>query len=168
MTDFISLSCPSCGAKLEITEDIERFSCSHCGKEHIVRRGGGIVSISPIVTGLKDVKVGVDKTVSELALIRLKNEKDKLENEIDETIKDFNSEGKGLYKWAVIIGFVSIWIGISNSSALGVIVGVGFIAYIFFNEHLRQKKLNNGTSNLQLEIENIDKEISKHKKIIQE
>jgi primosomal protein N' len=74
MSDFITLSCPPCGGKLEITQDIERFACSHCGGEHVVRRGGGIVSLAPIVAGLKQVQVGVDKTASELAIQRLTGE----------------------------------------------------------------------------------------------
>ena len=41
MADFVTLSCPSCGGKLEVTRDIERFACAHCGREHIVKRTGG-------------------------------------------------------------------------------------------------------------------------------
>jgi transposase len=49
---FISLTCPTCGGKLEITESIERFACAHCENEHIVKRGGGIDSITHIVEEL--------------------------------------------------------------------------------------------------------------------
>jgi hypothetical protein len=74
MTDFVTLSCPSCGGKLEITQDIERFACAHCGREHIVKRSGGVVSLSPIVDAVKEVKVSVDKTNAELAIVRLEKE----------------------------------------------------------------------------------------------
>lgn len=37
MPDFVTLSCPTCGGQLQITKDIERFACGHCGNEHIVR-----------------------------------------------------------------------------------------------------------------------------------
>lgn len=40
MADFITLSCPSCRAKLQITDDIDRFACLHCDNEHLVRRRG--------------------------------------------------------------------------------------------------------------------------------
>ena len=53
MADFVTLTCPSCGGKLQITQDIERFACAHCGREHIVKRSGGIVSLSPIIDALK-------------------------------------------------------------------------------------------------------------------
>jgi hypothetical protein len=74
MADFVTLTCPSCGGKLEITSDIDRFACSHCGREHIVKRSGGIISLSPVVDELKKVGVGVDKTAAELAIVRLQKE----------------------------------------------------------------------------------------------
>ncbi len=74
MPDFVTLSCPSCGGKLQITSDVERFACAHCGREHVVNRGAGIVSLSPVVDALKTVGVGVDKTAAELAIVRLNKE----------------------------------------------------------------------------------------------
>jgi hypothetical protein len=71
MPDFVTLTCPSCGGKLQITNDINRFACSYCGAEHIVRRSGGIVSLAPVVAALQRVQAGVDKTASELAITRL-------------------------------------------------------------------------------------------------
>jgi predicted RNA-binding Zn-ribbon protein involved in translation (DUF1610 family) len=81
---LVTLTCPSCGGKLQITNDIERFSCGHCGNEHMVRRNGNAISLAPVIEGLKGVKVGVDKTVSELAIKRLSEEIDNLEKEISE------------------------------------------------------------------------------------
>ena len=74
MADFVTLTCPSCGGQLEISRDIDRFACAHCGREHLVNRSGGIVSLSPVIDALKKVGVGVDKTAAELAIVRLKNE----------------------------------------------------------------------------------------------
>jgi DNA-directed RNA polymerase subunit RPC12/RpoP len=48
MQDFITLSCPSCGYKLQIKKDVDRFVCADCGKEYIVNRGGGIVNLKPV------------------------------------------------------------------------------------------------------------------------
>ncbi len=74
MTNFITLTCPSCGAKLQITGEIDRFACAACGNEHIVNRSGGIVSPKPLIDSMKGVKVGLDKTSSELAIVRLNKE----------------------------------------------------------------------------------------------
>ena len=74
MTDFVTLSCPSCGAKLEIGKDTDRFACEHCGQEHIVKRGGGVVSLSPVLDAIGKIEVGVDKTAAELAIVRLRKD----------------------------------------------------------------------------------------------
>lgn len=88
MAEFVSLTCPSCGSKLQVGNDLERFACGYCGNELVVKRGGGIVSLSPVVEGLQRVEravqhldvgmqrvgAGVDTTASELALQRLEKE----------------------------------------------------------------------------------------------
>jgi DNA-directed RNA polymerase subunit RPC12/RpoP len=74
MAGFVTLTCPSCGGKLQVTQDIERFACSYCGSEHVVKRSGGIVSLVPVVEGLKKVQSGVDRTASELAIRRLRDD----------------------------------------------------------------------------------------------
>ena len=74
MQNIITLTCPNCGGKLEITSDIERFTCMYCGAEHIVKRGVGVISLVPVVESIKKVQTGVDKTASELAINRLYRE----------------------------------------------------------------------------------------------
>ncbi|NMC86137.1 MAG: zinc-ribbon domain-containing protein [Anaerolineaceae bacterium] len=87
-SDFITLSCPNCGGKLQITPDIERFACQYCGYEHIVRRNGGIVSLEPVVRVMQNIDaninlvgVGVnrlgassEKQIAEQTIARLKTE----------------------------------------------------------------------------------------------
>jgi hypothetical protein len=74
MPNLINLTCPKCGGKLQITNDIDRFSCGYCGNELILQRSGGGITVTPIVEGLREVKAGVDKTASELAIVRLEKE----------------------------------------------------------------------------------------------
>ncbi|HML23066.1 MAG TPA: hypothetical protein PKD09_15540 [Aggregatilinea sp.] len=78
MSDFITLTCPNCGGRLEITHDVDRFACAYCGAEHLVRRGGGIVTLAPVLAGLRDVQAGVNRAASELAIRRLETEIDRL------------------------------------------------------------------------------------------
>jgi hypothetical protein len=84
MPDFITLTCPTCGGKLQITNSIDCFACGHCGNEHIVRREGGIVYLSPLVEGLQQIRTGVDKTAAELAIVRLPREIAELERQLHE------------------------------------------------------------------------------------
>ncbi|MFN3980148.1 MAG: hypothetical protein ACK4SA_07185 [Caldilinea sp.] len=74
MADFVSLTCPACNGKLQIGKDLDRFAGGYCGTEFVVNRGG-VVSLSPVVEGLKRVEKGVDKTASELAIARLNKSK---------------------------------------------------------------------------------------------
>lgn len=74
MSDFITLSCPSCGGRLEITKDMDRFVCAHCGNEQIVRRAGGTISLAPVMEGLQKVQASTDRVSAELAIQRLTKE----------------------------------------------------------------------------------------------
>jgi ribosomal protein S27AE len=72
MGDFLTLTCPSCGARLHLTDDIERFACQNCGNEHLVRRSGGIVALTPLVESLEGIGRAADRHASELAVGRLR------------------------------------------------------------------------------------------------
>lgn len=101
MSDFITLSCPSCGGKLQITPDLDRFACTHCGTEHIVRRGTGVISLAPVVEGLRQVQTGVDKTAAELAIVRLTQE---IERQKQNAIHLSSSTGEQLAGGFVVFG----------------------------------------------------------------
>jgi ribosomal protein S27AE len=102
--DFVTLTCPSCGGKLQVTNDIDRFACAHCGTEQVVRRGGGIVSLSPVLDRLAEVEAEVDEAVSELAVKQLSEEIAKLEVELERA----KSQWKGL----LIAGIACFAIGL--------------------------------------------------------
>jgi ribosomal protein S27E len=87
MSEFITLTCPSCGGKLQITYNVERFACANCGNEHLVKRQGGAIFLTPVVETLQHIQVGTDKTASELAISRLKSEIDEIEK-IKREVKD--------------------------------------------------------------------------------
>lgn len=82
MPDFMPLTCPTCGGKLQITPDIERFVCTHCGNEHLVRRGAGIVSLAPVVDSMDALRRATDRTASELAIRRTRDEMAELESAV--------------------------------------------------------------------------------------
>ncbi|MTW10574.1 hypothetical protein GM658_08145 [Pseudoduganella eburnea] len=68
---ILSLKCVNCGAGLEVKPDICDFSCGYCGVQQHVERGGGIVSLRRVEEALDDVKLGTNRTASELAIARL-------------------------------------------------------------------------------------------------
>jgi len=75
MPDFITLTCPQCGGKLQITNDIDRFACQYCGAEHIVRRGGGIVSLAPVMEKLQGIEQGISQVITEVGRVEKSSSK---------------------------------------------------------------------------------------------
>jgi hypothetical protein len=53
MSDLITLTCPSCGGRLEVTNNTERYVCAHCGNSHIVDPGVRAESLAKEVEILK-------------------------------------------------------------------------------------------------------------------
>ena len=123
MTDHISLTCPSCGGKLQISNDIDRFACSYCGNEQIVRRSGGIVSLKPVIEALDGVKVGVDRTASELAIMRLERE-----------ILELERQRRGMLAKPLIGGSFILWSG--TFILLGLVTILFGFMFLFFQKDL--------------------------------
>src|SRR5260370_39266773 len=119
--NFISLKCQSCGGKLDVYEDMERFACGYCGTEMIGQRRSGTVALKLVQEAIKKVQVGTDKTAAELALVRL-----------DDELKALNSKASRLRntKEEFMIGFGSIlaftglmlFIGAVNAGEIGLVV----------------------------------------------
>jgi predicted RNA-binding Zn-ribbon protein involved in translation (DUF1610 family) len=53
MSNLITLTCPSCGGRLEVTNNTERYVCVHCGNAHIVDPGVRAESLAREVEVLK-------------------------------------------------------------------------------------------------------------------
>ena len=71
---MIALSCQNCGAKLEISDDLEVFACKHCGMNYRVERAGGTVALTRLEEQLEAVSASANRQAAELALVRLKGE----------------------------------------------------------------------------------------------
>jgi ribosomal protein S27E len=71
---FVNLNCANCGAKLDVYDDLDRFSCSFCGTELVAQRRGGTVALRAVTEAISKVQVGTDKTAAELAITRYEKE----------------------------------------------------------------------------------------------
>jgi hypothetical protein len=71
----IRLGCVGCGANLDISQQMERLACAHCGTQQIVQRSGGAIHLQGVAETLSRVQVGTDKTAAELAIARLTKER---------------------------------------------------------------------------------------------
>ncbi len=74
MPNFSTWPCPSCGAALEVAEEVSRVTCDACGNEHEVKHVGGRVTLHIISSIKKKIEEGFDKAESEAALSKLKKE----------------------------------------------------------------------------------------------
>jgi DNA repair exonuclease SbcCD ATPase subunit len=132
MSNLITLTCPSCGGRLEVTNNTERYVCAHCGNSHIVDPGVRAESLASEVEALKN----------ESAIRRLDSEIEDLEKRKQElqasafTIKSPEIEA-ALVKWlfvglliVVVIGIVAIGAQIGNGEnlALYLIVSAPLLA----------------------------------------
>jgi DNA-directed RNA polymerase subunit RPC12/RpoP len=75
---ILKLACPSCGADLEISPEMEAFACGYCGSQQMVQRRGGTVALKLVTDAISKVQVGTDRTAAELAIQRLQKEIDAL------------------------------------------------------------------------------------------
>jgi len=98
----ISLKCVNCGATLDIGPGVDNFACSYCGTQQHVERSGGIVSLRRIETALSGVQQATDRTASELALVRLKQEMTSIRIEVETKVKALREADE---KENVAIGF---------------------------------------------------------------
>lgn len=81
----IPMKCPSCGAGLQISQQMDSFACGYCGTSIRTVRQGGTVSL--LIEAVTKVQIATDRTAAELALARLGKELDQLDKEIAELEK---------------------------------------------------------------------------------
>ena len=100
----IKLSCVSCSSNLDISQNINRLACGHCGTQQIVERSGGAIYLRGIAEAISKVQVGTDKTAAELALARISNEIEVTHYQRTERVEYWMSiKTQKLYKWKVFI-----------------------------------------------------------------
>jgi len=67
MADVITVSCPSCGAKLEPTQDIDSCSCVYCGNRYFVTRTGSVAHIEAVISSVGEILGEIGSTASKSA-----------------------------------------------------------------------------------------------------
>lgn len=115
-TTCIPLNCQSCGGKLEIYSDMDRFACGYCGTEMMVQRRGGTVALKAVTEAIAKVQVGTDRTAAELALVRLETEmKDRKTAE-----RVLRENSAGLFNELLVYGAIFVIFGVVAVVQIGV------------------------------------------------
>jgi DNA-directed RNA polymerase subunit RPC12/RpoP len=138
---FINLSCATCGAKLDVYDDMDRFACGYCGNQQIVQRRGGTVALKAVTNAIGKVQIGTDKTAAELAIARY----DKELQELHEQVKKAKAAEKGqggafgtpgvfgsiVCALVVIVGLTAVGGGTGFFCALGIVVFSG-VMHVYY------------------------------------
>lgn len=175
-----TLTCPSCGGKLQISDKINRFACGYCGNEQIVHRESGIVYLEPIAEDVRHIRIGVDnlrggvdKTAAELAIARLTKELSDLEAEL----KTANT--RDLYKWKqrpdgeTALGVLSVFlffVAINSRSLLVLIVFIACLSvflYMWITRHGEAQKLKKeAIDDIQAEMSDVKAALTRNRKLV--
>ncbi|MFH1918629.1 MAG: GYF domain-containing protein [Planctomycetota bacterium] len=169
--EFVTLTCPTCSGKLEVTNDVDRFACGYCGNEHMVMRSGGIVSLAPVVQEIKGVKAGVDRTASELAIMRLDAEIRALERDKGKLAEagGVSQIGKPLLIAAAVMGLFGLGFLGTEAWVAGIvylIVGALTLVAAFRRMSLEADKHIEREKQLNRAIANKREELAKHRRIV--
>ena len=75
-TQFIRLTCPNCGGKMEIGSDTAagQLTCPYCGSACLLHRRGNTMSLLPLARELKLARAASERVAAELAVRRLNEE----------------------------------------------------------------------------------------------
>jgi len=169
MQNFITLTCPSCGGELKITNEINRFACAHCGREHIVQREGGVICLHPVTQGIQEIRDSTYRVASELAINRLECEIHELQSRRDHTVRTH----PGVIPISILLfllscvflgfGFLSITMLMSEIS-LGIpiillVIGVVFVIIGFRRVPRDKAAIHRSFMELNAKLDPLDKQL---------
>jgi predicted RNA-binding Zn-ribbon protein involved in translation (DUF1610 family) len=128
MSNLITLTCPSCGGRLEVTNNTERYVCAHCGNSHIVDPG---VRAESLAKEVEQMRLRMDIRQVEEDLTTLRERQATLETQIG--AQRDTKKGMLLLFWAMPI--VVVIIGLSEGATLEstlflTLILVGFLLLI--------------------------------------
>ena len=167
MSDFISLTCPSCGAKLQVENGMDQVACAHCGTEHLVKRGGGTISIAPIVEQLQSVNKGVDKTASELAIKRLRDEISEIKARMPTEEEGCLSKvGLGLISFGVLVFIGGLMTGDGGTILGAILSAAAMIAIGVWMGNIETKNHESEMEPYWVAVQKRQNEIEQHMKIL--
>ena len=182
MSDFITLSCPSCGARLQVNKEKGTYTCEYCGVDHLIRpENQVVVTQNSDPEEMKSIKKVMDKTNSEMAIKRLSEEIKEIDQKIAE-VKAKNTEKSagcvvfviffiGLF--GLLAGIISLFQGETEPFTSGLCVGLPLLLIGSFllksnsdNNKIKEAEKLYEIDRLRKERRQKDDQISQHKKII--
>ena len=169
---FINLNCANCGAKLDIYDDIEHFSCGYCGTQLIVQRRGGTVALKAVKEAIQKVQIGTDKTAAELALVRIEKESSELKAKLAAVERRMSGKGCqiGCLVLVVILFEFFFIAGGDTGFAVGLLVMLAVmlpIAHHYERNNERQSKQKQEVADLTAKLEKLNQEADEHRRFLE-
>jgi ribosomal protein S27AE len=170
---IINLKCPNCGAKLEVSSDMNQFLCGYCGTEQTVVRRGGTVSLQLISEAISRVQFGTDKTAAELAIRRLRDDLGALELNVKQVDSQEKIQMDNLLKnvprvvvWSAIIAIVSLLMGANLVGSIAALAGVFAIGITMNISSGIDKRRKSARQECDAQSAVILAEIAEHEKVV--
>ncbi len=164
---ILSLKCVNCGAGLELKQDISDFACGYCGIQQQVERSGGIVALRRVEEVLDDVKLGTNRTASELAIARLHADIAGIYAQRDYALKALRAAD---HKNNVFIGWGALFLVAFSMGIFGPLWGMPIIAVgVFFGSRFVKsvsKEVRAVKLNAETKVEPLKAQIARHQAII--
>jgi predicted RNA-binding Zn-ribbon protein involved in translation (DUF1610 family) len=118
MSNLITLTCPSCGGRLEVTDEAERYICAHCGNSHVVDTIEQTVRLKAQVESLT-----IEKQIRHLQdeIAKLKTQRYQLRSELAELQNEDAPRRKQvqLYRLGIVVGPIIVIIGLRILTQVG-------------------------------------------------
>lgn len=118
MSNLITLTCPSCGGRLEVTNEAERYVCAHCGNAHVVNPIKHTVTLKAQVESLT-----IEKEIRQLQdeIASLKKQREQLRSELTELQHEDaqRRERVKLGRLGIVVGSIIVVIGLRILTQVG-------------------------------------------------
>ncbi len=132
MSDLITLTCPSCGGRLEVTNEADRFVCAHCGNTHIIVPGVRVNSLTDEVERLKSTEK-IQRAEYELESLLQQQRRAWQACGAAENRIALCRKRKLFGTFCCVAGIASILMGLAtNASAVWLLGGVVLVAGLFY------------------------------------
>lgn len=79
---LVSMTCPNCAAAVKVAATTDTFVCSYCSSSLMVDRGAAVPELRRFEASMTKLERGTDRVSSELALVRLTKELEKVEYQL--------------------------------------------------------------------------------------
>jgi len=166
---FINLNCANCGAKLDVYDDAERFSCGYCGTEMIVQRRGGTVALKAVTEAIKKVQIGTDKTAAELALVRLEKESSELKTKYAAIEQRLSGRRFGIgCAVLLVVACPFVIAGGSGAVAAGSLLILAVVVSIALHYDSKNKaRWQQELADVKSELEKLNQEADEHRRFLE-